>query len=479
MSKKIYAIPIYHNTRRYSAITSYAIVHAAASGNGSVTSPYVGQEMDAISYRKINRAGMQWDLSAVPSLVGKANSKIILYSCTGGGYSVTVHAVSGASLANPMVNADYGDLRSAVTGYGSVALPIAADFAPYTINLDSSGLAIIAVGSFFFGFRSSDDISITDNIATPNTSRLVYCGTKSGVQNMLDTPTAVSIGAATATIRVRVSPYASSPYVRTPFLYLEVDGTGSWSNTALRVAYKAHSSGTWLYTDWQDSIAWEEDVNTALSGLSGDTLYDAKIQFADLAHGTSFGGESATINFTTAGTIKKRVSGIRHVYRPGSYRSEVTFGDITTTVSMTKSTTKLLGSDDEVTLPDKTIEEANNAIKEANENVKNEIPIMEQMIPRWSASTGPAPKPPEVKGEEVKYDPGPPNSDKVTMEKKPINLGTVEDMKATLKKKSAFNKYGYDETWVRGKIAEGWQPGEIVKYMKEHQKNAKLSDYLG
>lgn len=162
---------------------------------------------------------------------------------------------------------------------------------------------------------------------------------------------------------------------------------------------------------------------------------------------------------STTFSKNSRVTRIRHSYRPGYYRMELGFGEVTDEVknNISRVTIKPSVADTAVTAPPSTVEAIDTAIKEDT----TPAPAAEPSVAAPSV-----PSPPLVVEEPTTYPDVNPASDDVTMEKQPI--GSIEDMKATIKRRKAFNKYGYEESWVRARLAEGWSPAQIVTYMMEH-----------
>ncbi len=279
--RKIYAIPVYHNSRQYGAAGTYAFIHGQANGNGSTTSPAPGQFRDNVGWRRIYRTGMQWDLTAIPTIIGKANAKVAFYTASSTNFpllSFIIRALDGATLQNPMVNADYGELLPIIASHGSGTVPAKAawDGVPTDVALNASGLADIIAGLFFLGFRGEDDINNIDNITVNNTYRYMVCGGNTALANMLDAPVVSNISVTTATVTGKIG-IGTRTYTGSSYLYLEVDGVGDWSNCNYRVAYRP-SGGAWQYTAWQTNAPWDTDIVENLTGLIGGTVYDVKLQ---------------------------------------------------------------------------------------------------------------------------------------------------------------------------------------------------------
>lgn len=201
-----------------------------------------------------------------------------------------------------------------------------------------------------------------------------------------------------------------------------------------------------------------------------------------------------------------RVSGIRHVYRPGSYRAEVTFGDISMDSSMVKSDVVLPPAPEQskpeetttpqtITVPSKTADEVKAALKDEGlgyatvDRKKTDLAFLKygyttSDVEKW-IKQGLSPQ--EILKKMQSYTGAKVDTKKTEPALKKIGLTTgqtmdllkqeklqpkdiIEGTNAAVKRAKAFNKYGYSEAEVRAMIKGGMQPGEIVNYMMAHPK---------
>lgn len=122
----------------------------------------MGQALLAGTY-SVYRGGLEFDLT---SLSGKTVISAILKLYGGvdnSGTDFDMTIVSGVSLANPFVAADFGDLLLATTSFGSLSTSgfLVNDWNIITLNTDGVTAIIAAIGSgvIRFGLRSSIDIA--------------------------------------------------------------------------------------------------------------------------------------------------------------------------------------------------------------------------------------------------------------------------------------------------------------------------------
>jgi len=203
-------------------------------------------------------------------------------------------------------------------------------------------------------------------------------------------------------------------------------------------------------------------------------------------------------------TTERRVSAIRHVYRPGSYRMELRFGGITDESSVetarliVKTKKEEAGKEkeitQEVTAPPKVVEEMKAALEDEGIGaIVNRIKTDKAFL-RYGYTTTDVMKwaeqgmtPQEILRKMRAY-----KGAKVELSKTEHALGkiglttgqtmdlikkgyTAKDIvkgtAAEVKQAKAFNKYGYSIEDVQAMVKKGMQPGQIVKYMQEHPQN--------
>lgn len=193
----------------------------------------------------------------------------------------------------------------------------------------------------------------------------------------------------------------------------------------------------------------------------------------------------------------RRISTIRHVYRPGSFRMELGFGGITDEVKT--ETSKLVIKDEvkdttqEVTAPTKVVDEMKSALENEGigaivDRIKTDKAFLRYGytttdIMRW-VNEGLTPRQilyliHSYKGAKVDLE----KTDKA-LENIGLTTGQTMDLikqgstpqeiltssTAEVRRAKAFNKYGYSEAEVRAMVKKGMRPGDIVKYMMAHPK---------
>lgn len=141
----------------------YATAHDGAGGvSNTIISISVGQRLSGGSY-DVYRAGLSFDTSSLGAGATIVSATLSVYGFADTSttdFNLTV--VSGADLADPLVDADYQDLLNATTSFGALSTSGFVADTWFDIDLNATGLAAISkTGITRFGLRSSRDISST------------------------------------------------------------------------------------------------------------------------------------------------------------------------------------------------------------------------------------------------------------------------------------------------------------------------------
>jgi len=141
----------------------YLTAHGAASGNAYDSTVIGGQVVEVGQNTSfwIYRGGLIFDTSDIPANATITSAVLSFYiwakSTAGSDFALTI--VSGADLADTLVDADYGDLLDDITSFGSVVVSGLTTKAWNDLTLNALGSAAINKGGTTrFGARSSRDI---------------------------------------------------------------------------------------------------------------------------------------------------------------------------------------------------------------------------------------------------------------------------------------------------------------------------------
>jgi len=254
------------------------------------------------------------------------------------------------------------------------------------------------------------------------------------------------------------------------------------------------SNSTWTIPPDPEKDEGLSNVGVASRSTDGGVTWSAQAQ-------NSYGINIEVLGNLFLGSYSRHfVNGIRHVYRPGSYREELVFGGMTDdvkteTAKLTIKTTKETGEEtvQEVTAPTKVVDEMQQVLENELGAVVDRIKTDKAFL-QYGFTTTDVMKwikqgftPQQIlkmmqsyKGAKVELTKTEPALKKIGLttgqtmdllkQQKLQPKDIIQGTDAAVKRAKAFNKYGYSEAEVRAFIKKGWQPGQIVKYMMEHPK---------
>jgi len=141
-------------------------VYATAQAGAGVYTQSTLRDVGQIYYNPgyiVYRLGSAFDTSSLGAGVTITSATLSLYGWSDDSdtdFDITI--VSGADLADKLVDADYQDLLNDTTSFGSLSSASFVEGAWNVITLNPTGLAAISkTGATRFGIRSSRDISAT------------------------------------------------------------------------------------------------------------------------------------------------------------------------------------------------------------------------------------------------------------------------------------------------------------------------------